>query len=229
MIFCSACLEKPREKFRRFWSSLRNACLGNREYTGKVVQNMKDRLRHDESIWEISLNFEKMHISIWTRFMASSMHAALHMDHSYEKNLELCKISKLENIKVLFGITRMMIEGNWDIKNVFPADVAASLWEKKPVLHKEFNKVDESKIIRLLRLRVVHRKMHGPEDAIKRWNLQVSTLKMCHTFRELQRLDGGEPIDFQWKSSQESQRTFSTKCRQTCKESTSHLKTSVIE
>ena len=41
-------------------------------------------------------------------------------------------------------------------------------------------------------------KMLGPEDAIKRWNDQVSTLKMCHTFRELQGLDG-EPIDFEWK------------------------------
>ena len=49
--------------------------LGNREYTRKVVQNIKDRLRHDESISEISINSEKMHISIWTRFMASSMQA----------------------------------------------------------------------------------------------------------------------------------------------------------
>ena len=40
--------------------------------------------------------------------------------------------------------------------------------------------------------------MHGPEDAIKKWNDQVSTLKMCHTFRELQELDG-EPIGFKWK------------------------------
>ena len=41
-------------------------------------------------------------------------------------------------------------------------------------------------------------KMHGPEEATKKWNDQVSTLKMCHNFRELQGLDG-EPIDFGWK------------------------------
>ena len=41
-------------------------------------------------------------------------------------------------------------------------------------------------------------KMYGPEDAIKKWNDQVSTLKMSHTIRELQGLDG-EPIDFEWK------------------------------
>ena len=41
-------------------------------------------------------------------------------------------------------------------------------------------------------------KMLGPEDAIKRWDDQVSTLKVCHTFREWQGLDG-EPIDFEWK------------------------------
>ena len=57
---------------------------GNREHTRKVVQNMKDRPRHDESRSDISMNSEKMHISIWTRFMASSMQAALHMDQSYE-------------------------------------------------------------------------------------------------------------------------------------------------
>ena len=41
-------------------------------------------------------------------------------------------------------------------------------------------------------------KQHGPEDTIRRWNDQVSTLKMCLTFRELQGLDR-DPIDFEWK------------------------------
>ena len=40
-------------------------------------------------------------------------------------------------------------------------------------------------------------KQHGPEDAIRRSD-QVSTSKMCLTFRELQGLDG-DPIDFEWK------------------------------
>ena len=62
--------------------------------------------------------------------------AALHMDPSYEKNLVLFKNSEFENIKGVFGITRMMIEGNSEIKNVFPADVASSLW-RKPVLLEE--------------------------------------------------------------------------------------------
>ena len=58
------------------------------------------------------------------------------MGPSYEKNLELFKNSEFENIKGLFGITRIMTEGNSEIKNVFPADVASSLWEKL-VLRKE--------------------------------------------------------------------------------------------
>ena len=57
---------------------------GNREYVRKVVQNMQDRLGHNKSVSEISM--ENMHSSIWTRFMASSMQAALHMDPGYEKN-----------------------------------------------------------------------------------------------------------------------------------------------
>ena len=69
-----------------------------REYTRKVVQNMKDRLRHDESSSEISMNSEKMHVSIWTKFMASSMQAALHMTR-VTKNWELFKNSEFESIK----------------------------------------------------------------------------------------------------------------------------------
>ena len=61
--------------------------------------------------------------------MASSMQAALHMDPSYEKNLDLFKNSEFESIKGLFGITTMMLEGNSEIKNVFPAEVASSRWE----------------------------------------------------------------------------------------------------
>ena len=63
--------------------------------------------------------------------MASSMQAAVHVDPSYEKNVEMFKNSEFENIKGLFGIARMMIEGNSEIKNVFPADVASSLWENQ--------------------------------------------------------------------------------------------------
>ena len=51
------------------------------------------------------------------------------MDSSHEKKMELFKNSELENIKGLFGISRMMIEGNSEVKKVFPADVASSLWE----------------------------------------------------------------------------------------------------
>ena len=80
---------------------------GNREYTRKVVQNIKNQLKHDQSISEISINSEKMHISTWTRFMASSMQAALHVDPSYEKNLELFKNSEFENIRGLLGIREL--------------------------------------------------------------------------------------------------------------------------
>ena len=59
----------------------------------KVVQNMKDRLGHNESISELSMDSEKMHISTWIRFVALSTHAALHMDPSYEKILEIYKNS----------------------------------------------------------------------------------------------------------------------------------------
>ena len=81
--------------------------------------------------------------------MASSMQTALHMDSSYEKNLELFKNSEFENIKGLFGITRMMKEGNSDMMNVFP--------------------VDKSKSVRLLGIRI----MLGKTARSKRCNKKV--------------------------------------------------------
>ena len=160
---------------------------GNREYTRKVVQNIKDQLRHDESISEMSINSEKMHISTWARFMASSMWAALHMDPSYDKNLELFKNSEFEN-KGLFGITRMMIEGNSEIKNVSPADVTSTLWGKPVLLKEQAIKWTKARVYVYSDSVLCLGKQHGPEDAIRKWSDQVSTLKMCPTFRELQGL-----------------------------------------
>ena len=112
MVLCSACSGNREDSLEDSGSLAETRASGNREYTRRVVQNIKNQLRHDESISEISINSEKMHISMWTRFLASSMQAALHMDPSYENNLELFKNSEFESIKGFIGITRMMIEGN---------------------------------------------------------------------------------------------------------------------
>ena len=96
----------------------------------RVFQNVKDRLRHNEGVSEISMDSEKVHISIWTLFMASSKQAALHMDPNYAKNLEIFKNSEFENIESLFNVTNMMIGGNSEIKNIFPKDSANPSWER---------------------------------------------------------------------------------------------------
>ena len=92
----------------------------------------------------------------------------------------------------------MMIEGNSEIKNVFPADVVSSQWEKPVLLREQAIKWTKARVYVYSDSVLCLGKMHGPEDAVKRWTDQVTTLKMCHTFRELQGLDG-EPIDFEWK------------------------------
>ena len=117
--------------------------------------------------------------------MASSMQAALHMDPSYEKNSELFKNSEFENIKGLLGITKMVIERNSEIKNVFPADVVSSLWEKHVLLKAQAIKWTKARVYVYSDSVLCLGKQHGPEDAIRRWSDQVSTLKMCSTFREL--------------------------------------------
>ena len=106
------------EEYKRLKCGLGNTEMKNLdgEYTRKVIQNIRDQLRHDASISEISIYSEKMHISMWTRFMASSMQAALHMDPSYEHNLEFFK--------------------NSEIKKVFPTNVASSFREKPYIVSK---------------------------------------------------------------------------------------------
>ena len=104
---------------------------------------------------------------------------------SYEKNLALFKNSEFENIKGLFGITRMMIEGNSEIKNVFLADVASSLWENPVLLKEQAIKWTKARVYVCSDSVLCLGKMRGPEDAVRRWNDQVSTLKVCPTFREL--------------------------------------------
>ena len=138
-----------------------------------------------------------MHISIWTLLMASSMQAALHMDPSYAKYLEIFKNSELEKIDSLFNITRMMIGGNSKIKTVFSADAASPLWEKSTLLNDQALKWTKAIVYVCSDSGLCLGKTCGPEDAIKRWEEQVSTLKLYHTSRELQGLDG-EPIDFEW-------------------------------
>ena len=144
--------------------------------------------------------------------MASSIQAALHMDPSYEKNFELFKNSEFENNKGVFGITRMIIERNTEIMNVCPADVASSLWEKLVLLKEQAIKWTKTGVYVYSDSVLCLGKQHGPEDAFRRWNDQVSTLKMCCTFRELQGLDG-HPMDFEWKLFQgfTTLRTFFTK------------------
>ena len=149
---------------------------GNREYssedsTRKVVQNIKDQLRHDERISEISINSRKIHITIWTRFVASSMQAALRMDPSYENNLDLFKNSDIESIKGLFWITRMVVEGNQKLRMYLPQMLRVH-FGKTRIASRKNNKVDESKSIRLLGLRVMLGKMHGAEDAVKKWMIR---------------------------------------------------------
>ena len=81
----------------------------------------------------------------------------------------------------------------------FPQMLRAHCGKKSVLLNDQAIKLTKARVFDCSNSVSCLGKMHGPEDAIKKWNDQVSTLKMCHTFRELQGLDG-EPIDFEWKN-----------------------------
>ena len=186
----------------------------NGEYSRKVVQDINDRLGHDEKI------SEKKHMSIWTRFMVSSMQAALHMDLSYGKNLKVFKNSQFEN-KSLFGNTRMMTERNLECISRSRCEFTLG---KLVLLEEQTLKWTKARVFVHSDFVLCMGKQHGPEDAIK-WSDQV-----CFTFRELRRLDG-DPIDFEWKVFPRAQAFDNSpqNWKQILKERTSHLKNSVVE
>ena len=95
---------------------------GNRQHMRKVVQNVKNRLGHNESVSKVSMDSEKIHVSIWTLLVASSMQAAMHMDPSDTKTLDILKNSELQNIESLFKITNMMSGENSEIKDVLSSN-----------------------------------------------------------------------------------------------------------
>ena len=79
----------------------------------------------------------------------------------------------------------MMIEGNSEIKNVFAADVEGSLWKSPHRLKNEQQSGRKQECTFTGTPCYAWEKMHDPEDSIKRWNDQVSTLKMCLTLTEI--------------------------------------------
>ena len=86
------------------------------------------------------------------------------------------RILNLRTSKVYSELREWWIEGNSEIQNVFPAD-NASYFGKTSVAQRANNKVDESKSVRLLGLRIMREK--------------TSRSRRCNK--------KGDPIDFEWK------------------------------
>ena len=128
-----SCVNLGRMKYRLRCCSVQHAS-GNREYTRKVVLNMKNLLDAMKAsrkyLWTPRRCTFRYGRDLWLHRCRRHCTWTL----SYEKNLEIFKNSEFENIKELFHITRMVIEGNSEIKSVFSADVAGSLWEKSVLL-----------------------------------------------------------------------------------------------
>ena len=139
------------------------------------------------------------------------------------------RILNLRTSKVCSELRERWLKDIQNLRMYLPQTLRSSLWAKPVLLKEQAIKCTKARVHVYSDSVLCLGKQHGPEDAIRRWNDKVSTLKMCHTFRELQGLDG-EPIDFEWKIFPGATALdISTKFKQTCKERTSHLKKSVIE
>ena len=96
----------------------------------------------------------------------------------------------LKSIKGLSGISRMVFERNSEINSVCTADVAKFTLVKHVLLKEQTMKWTKARVYVYSDSISCLGKQHGKEDAIRRCNGQVSTLKMYPTLRELQGLNG---------------------------------------
>ena len=155
MVFWSACFGKPREKFRRFWRSRRDACLG------KPRVHAKKSFRTSKTTSDMMKASPKYRSTLRRCTFRYGRDLWLHRCRQHctctwvTKNLELLKNSEFENISGLFGITRMMIEGNSEIKNVFSRRHYKFTLGKTCIAQRTSNKVDKRNSVRLLAFRVM--------------------------------------------------------------------------
>ena len=192
---------------------------GNRECTRKVVQNMKDRLRHDESCSDISMNsWEDGHFDMDEIYGFIDAGSIAH-GPELRKEFGFFKNSEFESIKRLVRDYRndnRMKFRNWECIYTRFCDFTLG---KTVMLKEQAIKWTRARVFVYSDSVLCLGKMHDPEDAIKKWI----------PLRELQGLDG-EPIDFEWKIflGATALNILQNSSRPT-RESTSHLKTSVTE
>ena len=95
---------------------------GNREYLQKVVQNVKDRLGHNEGVPEVSMDSRRS-TSRYGRYLW--LHRCRRLCTWIRITRRIWKYSRflnLKNIESLFNVTNMMIAGNSERKNIFSKD-----------------------------------------------------------------------------------------------------------
>ena len=106
------------------------------------------------------------------------------------------KKSEFENIESLSNITRKGETS--EITNVSSLEVASSSWERTALLNDQAMKCATAQVYVYPDSVSCLGGLNSPDDAIRRWEEQVSSLKMKSSFRQVQGL-AGEPIDFEWK------------------------------
>ena len=111
----------------------------------------------------------------------------------------MIKKSEFENIESLSNITRKMIWETSEITNVSSLEVASSSWERTTLLNDQAMKWAKAQVFVYPDSVSCLGGLNSPDDAIRRWEEEVSSWKMYSSFRQVQGLDG-EPIDFEWKN-----------------------------
>ena len=94
----------------------------------------------------------------------------------------MIKKSEFENIESLFNLTRKMIGENSEITNASSLEVASSLWERPTLLNDQAMKWAKAQVYVYQDSVSCFGGLNSPDDAIRRWEEQVSSLKMCSSF-----------------------------------------------
>ena len=90
----------------------RNMECTNRQYVGKIFQNVEKKLGMSAINAIFSIDSYKTNALTWGLFWALSMRAAIHLGPHFSMNSEIFKNTKFEKIWNLFNITQKLIKGH---------------------------------------------------------------------------------------------------------------------
>ena len=175
------------------------------EFVNKVKDQVRKRQRRMSNVAES----EEEHSMIWGMFMAATMNAATLMGKNFVDNQNSIKNSRDLTLKQMFGISEKLVSEQEDINNVDNIQWGKKSW-------KQLSLIGDETVINLQRTKVYVfsdsvlclGKIHQHPESNEAWKNRIAGVKSVRSYRDYDGING-EPMEFEWNTSQDSQRCSS--------------------